>query len=172
MPYKDPEGPKKYYQQNREKIIEERRQYRKDNKELISQQRKLKYEKKKQDPTYVKDRNEKERARYAKWVDSLTDEGKHKLHRRRLRDNWKKGGFKHTKEEFEIILDKFFECSHCESCGVKFDDKIKKNCDHCHLSGSFRNIICRNCNCYRAKHDYHFLKVMLELHRYFNVNFV
>jgi len=157
---------REYNQMNRDKINARQREYNKRKKVEMSVKRKLTYEKKKQDdPDFMNSRNERERGRYAKWKESLTDEGKHKLHRKRLKGNWVKGGFKHTEEEFEDILDRYFASDKCESCGVCFDDKHIKNADHDHNSGCFRNIVCRKCNCYRAKHDYHFLKVLLEIHR-------
>jgi hypothetical protein len=174
MPYKNPEDRKKYYQLNREKIIQETRQYRKDNKELISQQRKAKYEEKKQQENFYKIKNEKERSRWKIWKENLTEEQELRYKRRRAKSNWRKTGFKHTEEQLDVIYDKYYECKNCESCGIEFENKKgnkSKTCDHCHLSGSFRNVICQKCNNYRAKRDYHFLKVMLELHRYFNINY-
>lgn len=35
---------------------------------------------------------------------------------------------------------------HCAICGVAFDEKIKRNLDHCHATGKVRNFLCRRCN--------------------------
>jgi len=172
MPYKDPEGAKQYYQLNKERIVQERRQYRKDKKELISEQSKARYNKKKQQLDFYKMKNEKERSRWKKWKENMTEEQELRYKKRRAKSNWRKTGFKHTDEQLDIIYDRYIKCKNCESCGIQFEgikSKTSKTCDHCHLSGSFRNVICKECNGYRAKHDYHFLKVMLELHRYFNI---
>jgi hypothetical protein len=166
MPYATKEGQQKYNEENREKINARQREYNKNNKDKIKEKRKLAYEKKKkEDPTYLDKKNEKEKGRYAVWKHNLTDEGKLKLQRNRLKANWKRQGFKHDEDCFEQLCFKYQSTNNCELCNKVFvNDKCA---DHHHSSGSFRNICCRNCNNNRAKIDYNHLKVMMELHRYF-----
>ena len=166
MPYSNKEKQQKYNEENREKINARQREYNKKNKEKIKEKRKLTYEKKKKDdPTYLDKRNEKVRGRYVVWKDNLTDEGKLKLHRRRLKSNWKKMGFKHDKDFIDELCIKYQNTTKCELCNKVFNND--KCADHHHSSGSFRNICCRICNNNRAKIDYNHLRVMMELHRYF-----
>jgi len=166
MPYSNKEKQQKYNEENREKINARQREYNKKNKEKIKEKRKLTYEKKKEnDPTYLNKKNEKERGRYTVWKENLTDEGKLKLQRRGLRNNWKKQGFKHDKDFIDELCIKYQNTTNCELCNKVFDND--KCADHHHSSGSFRNICCKKCNNNRAKIDYNHMRVMMELHRYF-----
>ena len=171
MPYKDPQGQQKYNEENREKINARQREYNKKNKEKIKEKRKLTYEKKKkEDPTYLDKKNEKEKGRYAVWRENLTEEGKLKLQRTRLKANWKYQGFKHDEDFLNELSIKYQKATNCELCNIEFTKlgNNKKVADHHHSSGSFRNICCSSCNNNRSKIDYNHLRVMLELHRYFN----
>jgi hypothetical protein len=166
MPYSNKEKQQKYNEENREMINARQREYNKNNKEKIKEKRKLTYErKKKDDPTYLTKKNEKERSRYTQWVDNLTDDGKLKLQRRRLKSNWKRSGFKHTEDFLQSLTIIYQNTNHCELCNEVFT-KNNKCADHHHSSGTFRNICCNICNNNRAKIDYNHLKVMMELHRY------
>ena len=61
--------------------------------------------------------------------------------------NWKKRGL--NMDTFEEVYEKYLQATKCELCSVEFE---KENCgkqkcmDHCHETGEFRNIVCRNCN--------------------------
>ena len=136
----------------------------------IKNKRKLYYEKKKKnDPSYLDKKNEKERGRYAVWKENLTEEGKLKLQRNRLKANWKKVGFKHTEDFLIDLTYKYQNTKSCELCNQKFNNN-NKCADHHHSSGAFRNICCKICNNNRAKIDYNYMKVLMELHRYFILN--
>jgi len=61
--------------------------------------------------------------------------------------NWKKRGL--DMDTFYYVYPIFLNATHCERCGVEFEDnkcRNQKNMDHCHATGMFRNIVCRNCN--------------------------
>jgi hypothetical protein len=75
---------------------------------------------------------------------------------------------KETNERFDYIYNRWLTSKNCELCDCEY--VLKKNikvCDHHHLSGHFRNVICNKCNCYIAKVDRIKERVNLELHRYF-----
>lgn len=86
-------------------------------------------------------------------------------------DNWKREGFKHTPEEFDIIYERYHEATECELCSKHVvtgsNDAQMKCADHHHLSGSFRNIVCVKCNNLRASQDITRMKMLLELRRIF-----
>ncbi len=61
--------------------------------------------------------------------------------------NWKRRGL--NMDTFEEVYEKYLHTSHCELCSVEFEKQNngKQKCmDHCHTTGQFRNIVCRNCN--------------------------
>jgi len=59
--------------------------------------------------------------------------------------SWKFQGLKATKEEMDIIYDRYLNSSQCELCNQDYS-KYKKCMDHSHETGKFRNIICHQCN--------------------------
>ena len=58
--------------------------------------------------------------------------------------SWKGQGLKATKEEMDIIYDRYLNSSQCELCNQDYS-KYKKCMDHSHETGKFRNIICHQC---------------------------
>ena len=61
--------------------------------------------------------------------------------------NWKKRGF--NMDTFYYVYPIFLNATHCERCSVEFQEGNNANqkcMDHCHATGMFRNVICRNCN--------------------------
>ena len=69
----------------------------------------------------------------------------------------------------------FVPATHCELCNCLFDpdnDYMSQRClEHDHHSGYIRSICCRKCNSGPMKtFDSHRVYLMLELHRYFNLN--
>ena len=87
--------------------------------------------------------------------------------------SWKVQGFKHTPEEFDAIYAKYKETTECELCSAPVMDggnKNRNNCkcaDHDHLSGRFRNVVCRICNIHLTKQDKMRRIMMLEVRRLF-----
>ena len=59
--------------------------------------------------------------------------------------SWKGQGLKATKEEMDIIYDRYLNSSQCELCNQDYS-KYKKCMDHSHETNKFRNIICHQCN--------------------------
>ena len=60
------------------------------------------------------------------------------------RKSWERIGLK--TDDFESLYQKYIYCKECELCGKVFDKPIDRQMDHCHLTGEFRNIICKKCN--------------------------
>jgi len=62
--------------------------------------------------------------------------------------NWRKGGL--DMDTFYYVYPIFLNATHCEHCNVELNDiknhKNQKCMDHCHATGMFRNVVCRNCN--------------------------
>jgi hypothetical protein len=94
----------------------------------------------------------------------------------RNRNHWKASGMVEPLEGWEdFYFNTFKDSTNCELCNVEFNPEeiyMTQRClDHDHLSGHKRFICCRSCNngCLR---DYDKLRLllMLELHRYFNLN--
>tara|TARA_R110000782_G_scaffold30440_1_gene75828 strand:- start:996 stop:1496 length:501 start_codon:yes stop_codon:yes gene_type:complete len=87
-----------------------------------------------------KEKNKEHKKQYAKeWRQS--PEGI----KSNLISSWKYYGLKATKEEMDIIYDRYLNSSQCELCNQDYS-KYKKCMDHSHETGKFRNIICHQCN--------------------------
>jgi len=136
---KEKEKKREYYIKNRDEILKKRKKYRENNREKVNLEKNRWYYKK-QNQQIIK--------------------------------KWKKAGFKHTEEFFENLSVKYVETENCELCNIKIEGvkygNNKKVTDHHHSSGCFRNICCHKCNMERSKIDNCHLRVMMELHRYFN----
>ena len=61
---------------------------------------------------------------------------------------WKKRGL--NMDTFYYVYPIFLNATHCDHCNVELNDiknhKNQKCMDHCHATGMFRNVVCRNCN--------------------------
>ena len=92
--------------------------------------------------------------------------------KRRSITSWRNAGIK---GDYEEIFHQYINQTKCYDCNVTFSNKVKgRDCratDHQHSSGHFRHIICQGCNSSRGKIDRLRSSVLLELHRYFIMNF-
>ena len=89
----------------------------------------------------VKDTREASNARNKKYYQTA------KGRKAYTKKNWKKRGL--DMDTFYYVYPIFLNATHCERCGIEFQEgnNGKQKCmDHCHVTGIFRNIICRNCN--------------------------
>ena len=63
-----------------------------------------------------------------------------------IRD-WKRKGLL---GDYDKVYKRYIETTHCDKCNVLLTKGSKGNTgkcmDHCHISGEFRNVICRLCN--------------------------
>mgnify|MGYP003660793923 FL=1 len=57
--------------------------------------------------------------------------------------DWKKRGL--ISNDYNSILTRWKNSTNCEKCRHDYS-YYKKNMDHCHLTGAFRNILCQRCN--------------------------
>jgi hypothetical protein len=124
-----------YRKKNREKKLEYERLYRKKNKEKIAEYDRVYYEK-----------NKDKIAEYDK-VQKKTPEG---LKVSRLSD-WKRRGLIH--DDLDELYERYLQSTHCDECEEEFvnDRGISQRCmDHCHISGLFRNFLCKSCNLKRG----------------------
>ena len=75
-----------------------------------------------------------------------------KIKQRRLTENAKKiRRISHWKSrgligDYNLIYDKYMNATNCECCNANFKSDFYKCCDHCHVTGEFRKILCRHCN--------------------------
>ena len=63
---------------------------------------------------------------------------------------WKQRGLKETKEFIEQIYEEYLRSEECELCGEPYSKHNKKEMEHNHLNGEFRNICCHRCNHWKA----------------------
>lgn len=85
--------------------------------------------------------DEKHNARNRKY--SRTPKGRKSY----TKKNWKNRGL--NMDTFYYVYPIFLNATNCERCGVEFEDNNGRNqkcMDHCHITGIFRNVVCRNCN--------------------------
>ena len=71
-------------------------------------------------------------------------------------NKWKQRGLIcENREEYEYIYDRWLYSEKCEEpkCNKEYTEYNKKNMDHCHLTGLFRDIICHSCNMKRTTKD-------------------
>ena len=85
--------------------------------------------------------------------------------------NWKRKGI--LIYDIDTFYDMYFNTWNCQLCNIKMtEDKRNTSTtrclDHDHLSGYWRFIVCHTCNTKQKPRDGLHLRLMLELHRYFN----
>ena len=116
------------------------------------------------------DNNEETKAIHRRY--RQTDKGKFM----RNKSHWDADNIREPQEGWkEFYFKTFDQATHCELCNCLFDPKndyMSQRClEHDHHSGYIRSICCRKCNTGAMKtfdHKRGFL--MVELHRYFNLN--
>lgn len=122
---------RQYYLKNKERIINRVTEYNNNNKD-----KKLLYQK-----NYRDNNKNKLKEKDKKYLE--TPDGK----KSRIKRRWKSRGL--DMDTFYYVYPIFLKSTHCERCGVEFEEKNNKNqkcMDHCHSTGMFRNVICRACN--------------------------
>ena len=127
MPFKDPIKKKEYMKEYREK-----------NKEKLKQQRKEYHEKNKEKQKEYLEKNKDKRKEYEQ-----SPQGKKSL----TISDWKRNGLI---GDYDNIYKRYLDTTNCELCNVELCDGNKssnrKVMDHCHITGEFRNVVCRKCN--------------------------
>ena len=150
----------KYYQKNKEKILEKVKKYNKEN-----TNKKKEYDKK----NYIEKKetiNKKQKEYWCKNKDILNK----KQRERKLTEPIFNGRFKHI-NLLEGDFDRYINSTNCEICNIKYTKKINDKClDHNHHSNYLRFICCKKCNIKlgvvdRIKNNLH-----LDLYRYIIYN--
>jgi len=86
---------------------------------------------------------------------------------------WKtKSGLKEELWRVNLIFARWYYSPRCELCLKPYKNDKQRCMEHHHSSGHFRHICCVSCNNYLAKIDRLKLSVLIELHRYFNLNLI
>ena len=110
------------------------KEYYEKNKEYI-QERKAKYFKKKnQDPQF-----KEQRAEYQQEY-RQTPNGK----KIGCINNWKGKGVIH--EDFDKLYSLYINTKECNVCHKVFKSTTDRHLDHSHITGEYRNVLCRACN--------------------------
>jgi hypothetical protein len=105
------------------------KKYREKNKEQLSEKQKK-----------HRQENKEEKAEYNKKY-YQTPAGK----KASIIAGWKKMGLIHS--DYDELYDKIYlPATHCQVCKKEFKDSFDKCMDHDHLTGLFRQVLCRDCN--------------------------
>ena len=149
-------------QKNKEKKQQQRKAYAEKNKEKISQKGKEYYlANKDARKQYVQENQE-----HIKTVMKAYNQTESRIKSSKI-TNWRSAGFKHTPEQFETIYERYCATNECDICSAPVTNSSIKCADHCHLTGTFRNVVCKSCNSKRIALDNIRFNLMAELNRYF-----
>jgi hypothetical protein len=58
-------------------------------------------------------------------------------------NNWKRRG---VIGDYSLLYETYKNATNCSCCNYEFNNDKNKCLDHNHLTGEFRQILCRNCN--------------------------
>tara|TARA_R110002074_G_C12074464_1_gene622170 strand:+ start:131 stop:538 length:408 start_codon:yes stop_codon:yes gene_type:complete len=78
---------------------------------------------------------------------------------------WKKRGLKETNEFIEQIYEEYLNSEECQLCGEPYK-KNKKDMEHCHITGKFRNICCHRCNMWKSDKAVKYINFVKSLNLY------
>ena len=65
-------------------------------------------------------------------------------------NDWKCQGLKETKEFMNQIYEEYLNSEECQLCGEPYSKHNRKEMEHNHETGEFRNIVCKRCNCWKT----------------------
>tara|TARA_R110002012_G_scaffold45729_4_gene121351 strand:+ start:179 stop:595 length:417 start_codon:yes stop_codon:yes gene_type:complete len=63
---------------------------------------------------------------------------------------WKCRGLKESKEFIDQIYEEYLNSEECQLCGEPYSEHNRKEMEHNHLTGEFRNICCKRCNMWKT----------------------
>ena len=147
-----------YYLNNKSKMNERAKKYNEENKERIKAKRKIRDEKNKEknkikskkyreenkekikehNKEYVKKNKEKIRVRKKIYKQTLNGKKLTSI------DNWKFYGVKC--DDWNVLYELYINTNNCECCKKEFKNTFERCLDHDHITGKFRQILCRGCN--------------------------
>tara|TARA_R100000734_G_C3254194_1_gene54805 strand:- start:174 stop:554 length:381 start_codon:yes stop_codon:yes gene_type:complete len=110
-------------------------------------------EKRKQYLIKYRQENKEKRAKYNSEF-KKTDIGK----KTQKISSWKGQGL--ICDDYDKVYERYINSNHCECCGKEYKNQRDKHMDHCHKTGKFRNILCRNCNQLRGHIDKDYKLIM------------
>ena len=83
---------------------------------------------------------------------------------------WKnKSGLKEIPERLDEIFNRWYYSTECELCNKPYKSDKDRCMEHSHDTGHFRSICCSSCNNSMGRIDRQRHRLMLELHRRFNL---
>lgn len=68
-----------------------------------------------------------------------------KRHRYYTIYNWKRIGLIYS--DYDELYNRYINTLECQHCHAEFKSTRDRHLDHCHITGQFRKIVCRKCNC-------------------------
>jgi len=68
----------------------------------------------------------------------------YKGHKATKKYQWKKMGL--ITDNFDELYNRYIYSSQCEKCQTPYKNIKYRHMDHCHITGEFRNILCKKCN--------------------------
>lgn len=68
----------------------------------------------------------------------------HNRHKYQTKNHWKNRGL--ITDNFDELYNKYIYSSQCEKCQIPYKNSKDRHMDHCHITGEFRNILCKKCN--------------------------
>ena len=119
---------KEYHDKNRDKIKEYKKEYRDKNREYYKEYDKVYQEKNKE-----KRKEYNKEYRQTETFKKSTTIGK-----------WKRRGLIH--EDYNALYEKYINTTCCDVCNKEFKNRRDRCLDHDHITGEFRQILCRACN--------------------------
>ena len=68
----------------------------------------------------------------------------YKYHKSNILCSWRIRGL--NMDNIDEIYNKYISCKECDWCCAPFSSRKDRHMDHCHLTGEFRGILCKQCN--------------------------
>jgi hypothetical protein len=130
---------KLYWEQNKNELMKKHKLYWEKNKNELMKKNKERRIKNRKPRTLISDR-EKRREYEREYRKSENG-----IKCRRI-NQWKGRGVLEYGYTYSELYEYYNDCNNCEVCGKDITDKHQKCLDHCHETGCFRWVLCKECN--------------------------